>query len=127
MLAYLVVPLTFPLVQQAYPVGLALRYASILAASGVLVVSYGILLSVVLEGISWPAIIGMSSVFLCLLVGQLPAAAPAVLRQYSLFSVLSGESYYRFGFMPWGGISTCVLGAVITLSLALWLVKWRDF
>lgn len=121
--AYAIVPLAFPLVHQSYPFGLALRYASILAVSGLSFVVYGILISTLLEGSSWPAILGATTAFLTLVVGQLMSA----FGRYSPFSVLSGESYFQHGVVPWAGISVSLLIASFMLTLALWIVKWQDF
>ncbi len=121
--AYAVVPLTFPLVHQSYSLHAALRYGSILAVSGVSFVVYGILISVVLEGSSWPGIIGATTAFLCLVGGQL---TPAFSR-YAPLPVLSGESYFKFGVVPWMGMSISLVIASFTLVFALWIVKWQDF
>lgn len=123
LVAYVVVPLAFPLVHQSYPMSLALRYALILTVSGVSFVVYGILISVVLEGGHWPGIIGASTAFLSLVPGQLWAAFSRV----SPFAVLSGESYFRNGLVPWMGMSVSVAIASLMLALALWIVKWQDF
>lgn len=121
--AYAIVPLSFPLVHQSYSLDLALRYASILAVSGVSFVVYGILISVVLEGSSWPGIIGATTAFLWLIWGQL---VPAFSR-YAPFPVLSGESYFRYGVVPWTGISISLGIATLMFAFALWIVKWQDF
>jgi hypothetical protein len=121
--AYAIVPLAFPLVHQSYPIGLALRYALILTVSGVSFVVYGILISVVLEGGHWPGIIGATTAFLSLVAGQLSAA----LRGFAPFPVLSGESYFRHGLVPWMGMSISLAIASLMLAAALWIVKWQDF
>jgi hypothetical protein len=120
--AYAIVPLTFPLVHQSYPIGLALRYALILMISGISFVVYGILISVVLEGSHWPGIIGATTAFLSLAAGQL---APS--GRFALFQVLSGESYYRYGVVPWTGISISLAIGSVMLAFSLWIVKWQDF
>ena len=121
--AYSIVPLAFPLVDQHYSLDLALRYASILAVSGLSFVVYGILISVVLEGSSWPSIIGAKTAFLLLIWGQLSPA----LSRYGAFPVLTGESYFRYGVVPWMGISISLGIATLLGGCALWIVKWQDF
>jgi hypothetical protein len=121
--AYAGVPLAFPMVHQDYSWGLALRYALILAASGISFSVFGILISVVLEGGTWPAIIGASTAFLSLVLGEVIAS----FSKYAPFPVLSGESYFRYGVVPWAGISISLVAASLMLTLALLIVKWRDF
>jgi hypothetical protein len=121
--SYAIVPLAFPLVHQSYSFGLAVRYALILTVSGVSFVVYGILISVVLEGGNWPGIIGASTTFLALALGQLTAA----FGRFAPFPVLSGESYFRYGAIPWTGMSISVAIASLMLALALGIVKWQDF
>ena len=121
--AYAIVPLALPLVRQSYSLALALRFATILAAAGMSFVAYGILISAVLEGTHWPGIIGATTAFLALLVGE--AISP--LRGYSPFALLSGDAYFQSGAMPWTGMATSLLLAAFLLSLALWLVEWQDF
>jgi len=121
--AYAVVPLSFPLVHQTYSLDLALRYAWILAISGVSFVVYGVLISVVLEGSNWPGIIGATTAFLWLIWGQLVPS----FERYAPFQVLSGESYFRFGMVPWTGISISLGIATLMFAFALWIVKWQDF
>jgi hypothetical protein len=95
------VPLAFPEVHQRYSWGLALRYALILAVSGICFAVFGILISVVLEGGAWPAIIGASAAFLSLVLGEIVTS----FSRYAPFPVLSGESYFRYGIVPWGTAS----------------------
>jgi hypothetical protein len=121
--AYAMVPLAFPLVHESYSWGLALRYAIILAVSGISFVVYGILISVVLQGSTWPGIIGATSAFLSLALAQLVSA----FSRYAPFPVLSGESYFRYGVVPWTGISISLVVASLMLAVALWIVKWQDF
>jgi ABC-type transport system involved in multi-copper enzyme maturation permease subunit len=121
--AYAMVPLAFPLVHQDYSWGLALRYALILAASGISFAAFGILISLVLEGGAWPAIIGASTAFLSLVLGEIVAS----FSKYAPFSVLSGESYFRYGVVPWAGMSISLVAASLMLASALLIVKWRDF
>jgi hypothetical protein len=111
------------MVHQDYSWGLALRYALILAASGISFSVFGILISVVLEGGTWPAIIGASTAFLSLVLGEVIAS----FSKYAPFPVLSGESYFRYGVVPWAGISISLVAASLMLTLALLIVKWRDF
>jgi hypothetical protein len=99
--AYAMVPLAFPEVHQRYSWGLALRYALILAVSGICFAVFGILISVVLEGGAWPAIIGASAAFLSLVLGEIVT----LFSRYAPFPVLSGESYFRYGIVPWGHAS----------------------
>jgi hypothetical protein len=121
--AYAMVPLAFPLVHQSYSWGLALRFALILAVSGISFAVFGILISVVLEGGAWPAIIGASTAFLLLVLGEVATS----LNRYAPFPVLSGDSYFRYGVVPWAGMFISLAAASLMLSLALWIVKWRDF
>lgn len=121
--AYAMVPLAFPLVHQSYPWGLALRYALILAVSGISFAVFGILISVVLEGGAWPAIIGASTAFLSLVLGEIVAS----FSRYAPFPVLSGQSYFRYGVVPWAGMSISLVAASLMLTFALLTVKWRDF
>lgn len=121
--AYAMVPLAFPLVHQSYSWGLALRYALILAVSGISFAVFGILISVVLEGGAWPAIIGASTAFLSLVLGEIVTS----FSRYAPFPVLSGESYFRCGVVPWAGMSVSLVAATLMLTFALLIVKWRDF
>jgi hypothetical protein len=121
--AYAAVPLAFPLVHQSYGLAPALRYAVILAVSGVPFAIYGIVISVLLEGGNWPGIIGATTTFLLLVLGQL---SPGFAR-YAPFPVLSGEKYFYFGVMPWTGMWIGVAIGSAMLAFAVWMVKWQDF
>jgi hypothetical protein len=103
--------------------GLALRYALILAVSGISFVVYGVLISVVLEGSAWPGIIGATTAFFSLVLGEVVSA----FGRYAPFAVLSGESYFRYGLVPWTGMSISLVAASLMLAFALWIVKWQDF
>jgi ABC-2 type transport system permease protein len=123
LIPHILVPLTAPLVQQSYLFSRTLAYVGILMTSGIAIVILGILISVALEGMTWPAIIGATTVFLLLALGEalnrLSLHAPA--------AVLSGEAYFRHGSLPWFGMSVSLLVASLMLAFALWIVKWQDF
>jgi len=78
---------------------------------------------VLLEGSSWPGIIGATTAFFWLILGEVVPAS----SRYAPFPVLSGESYFRYGLVPWAGISISLGIATLMLALALWIVKWQDF
>jgi hypothetical protein len=120
---YILVPLSAPLVQQSYLFGRALGYAAILMTSGISFVLFGILISVALEGTTWPATIGATTVFLFLALGE----AVKRLALYAPSAVLSGETYFRHGSLPWLGMSVSLMVASLMLAFALWIVKWQDF
>ena len=123
LVSFAIVPLLFPLVGQSYPLGLALRYAALLFISGICYAIYGILISAVLEGSAWPAVIGASTVFLSVVLG----AAIKDLRAYAPLSALSDAPYFRFGSIPWTSISIGLAMSCLMLAFALWIVKWQDF
>jgi hypothetical protein len=72
---------------------------------------------------TWPAIIGATTVFLLLAFGE----AVNRLSLYAPAAVLSGEVYFRHGSLPWFGMSVSLLVASLMLAFALWIVKWQDF
>lgn len=119
---FLTVPLLAPLVGERYPAGEALAHSVFLAAAGVFYVAFGILISTVMEGARWPAVIGASLAFLTITI-----ESSRMLARFSPFPLLSGEVYFRLGSVPWTGISTSIAMAAAMLGFALWVVKWQDF
>jgi len=121
--AGMLLPLLAPAIGERYAVGDALVHAVCLFAAGAVFFSLAFLLSTSFEDPWRPLLIALS-------VAAVIAMCEMVFRglePYSVFTVMSGDVYFRTGRLPWLGIaaSLAVSGAmfyVATINLAR-----RDF
>jgi len=107
----LVIPMLSPAIGQSYGVGSAVAHAVCWFIAGSVFFSLAVLLSTVFSDV-WRPLLLTCGVALAL------AMADFVFRDVGLFSlsrVISGESYFRTGSLPWLGLlaSAAISGAVL--------------
>ena len=116
----LVIPVLAPAVGQQFSVIDALAHGLCLFFGGALFFSLASFLSTIFSDIWRPLLI---AVFIACVAAIAQFAAP----QVGLFSLMSGESYFRTGALPWMGfLTTAVLASALLYSAAETLER-RDF
>ena len=118
----LLVPMLSPAVGESYGVGDALVHAACVFIAGAVFFSLAILLSTVFGDLWRPLLITCA---VAVLVGLADAALGE--PKYSLFSVMSGESYFRAGALPWGGLLASVALSAAMLYGASVNIARHDF
>ena len=120
MLPPLVIPLLAPAVGQNFSVIDALAHGLCLFFVGALFFSLASFLSTLFGDIWRPLLIAV-------VVACLAAVAQFVAPDLGLFKVMSGESYFKNGSLPWMGfVTTAVLASALLYSAAETLER-RDF
>lgn len=113
----LLLSLLSPLVGERYPAGDALIHGVCVFAGGAVFFSLAFLLSTIFHDLWRPLLIALCAALLLALAAQfLRELAPL-----SVFRVMTGESYFRTGVVPWRG-----LAASATLSLVLLFTATRN-
>lgn len=116
----LLLPLLAPAVGAGYSIADALihGFCAFIAAS--LFFGLAFLLSTVFDDPWRPLLIALAAAFLFLVVDQISSA-------FSVFRVMSGESWFRSGQMPWGGLlATASLAALLCGSAVVNFAR-RDY
>lgn len=131
-LAVLVSSLMFPiasrLTEQWYPFGSAVIYSLLLALGGMAFIAFAFLLMVIFNS-PWKAMaIGIPSVLASFGLGR-----PDHLGMFdefpwwSVYHVMSGESYFRYGQIPWPGLFICLALSAALMVAAVRIYERRDF
>jgi len=123
MIPPLLLPLLSAGIGQSYAVGDALVHGACLFVAGTMFFSFTFFLSTVFADVWRPALI-----VLCLatVLGLFDLALRDVSR-YSVFAVMSAESYFRGGGVPWLGlVATTALSAAMLYGAAVNIAR-RDF
>jgi ABC-type transport system involved in multi-copper enzyme maturation permease subunit len=116
----LAVPLLAPAIGQSFSVIDALAHGLCLFVVGAMFFSLASFLSTLFGDLWRPLLIAI-------LIACLAAAVQFVAPQLGLFKVMSGESYFRNGTLPWMGfITTAVLASALLYGAAETLER-RDF
>jgi hypothetical protein len=119
----LFIPLLSPSIGEKYGVGAALIHGTCLFAGGMVFFSLAFLLSTVFLDLWRPLL-------LTLLIAVVVALCPEIFRglePYSLFRVMSGETYFRTGAVPWLGLLASAAVSVGLLQAAAVNIERRDF
>jgi ABC-type transport system involved in multi-copper enzyme maturation permease subunit len=116
----LVIPLLAPAVGQNFSVIDSLAHGLCLFAVGALFFSLASFLSTLFGDIWRPLLI---AVFVACVAAMAQFAAP----ELGLFKVMSGESYFRNGSLPWMGLMTTAVLASALLYSAAETLERRDF
>jgi ABC-type transport system involved in multi-copper enzyme maturation permease subunit len=120
MLPPLVIPLLAPAVGQQFSVIDSLAHGLCLFFVGALFFSLASFLSTLFGDIWRPLLIAV-------FIACVAALAQAVAPQFGLFKVMSGESYFRTGALPWMGFVTSAVLASALLYSAAETLERRDF
>lgn len=118
----LVIPLVAPAVGARYALGTALVHGLCLFLAGAVFFGIAFFLSTVF-GDPWRPLLFALAVAFAL------ALADALLQQpsWSLYGVMSGESFFRSGHMPWGGLAaSAAIAAALAYGAATNFAR-RDF
>ena len=116
----LVIPLLAPAVGQNFSVIDALAHGLCLFFVGALFFSLAAFLSTLFGDIWRPLLIAV-------LIACVAAMAQFVAPELGLFNVMSGESYFRNGSLPWMGLMTSAVLASALLYSAAETLERRDF
>ena len=119
----LLVPVFSRAVGQTYPPGDVLIHALTAFAGGLSFYGLSLLLSTLFADQLKPVVIGLGLAFALSLAALL---SPEVAR-YSVFSVMSGEKYFREGVVPWAGLIAYLAVAAASYFAALRVLERRDF
>ena len=119
----LVLPLFSPAIGQSYGVGDALIHALCMFTAGIVFFSLAFLLSTAFDDVWRPLLMT------CVVAAAL-ALCPQVFRElspFSIFTVMSGEAYFRTGHLPLAGMAVSVVVSLSMLYAADRSVARRDF
>jgi ABC-2 type transport system permease protein len=119
----LLLPLCSPAVGEAYRVGDALVHAGCMFMAGTVFFSFAFLLSTTFDDVWRPLLIAL---VVAMALALCPIAIPELSR-YSVFAVMSGESYFRSGRIPLVGLILCVAASAAMLYAAAVSIGRRDF
>ena len=96
----LLIPLLSPAVGETYGVGHALIHGLCLFVAGAVFFSLAVLLSTIFGDLWSPLLLAL---FIAVAIGIWEQLARGV-SSYSIFGVMSGETYFRAGRLPWAGL-----------------------
>jgi hypothetical protein len=119
----LLLPALSPIIGQSFGLGDALIFGACLFIAGTVFFSLAFLLSSVFTGV-WPPLL----IVLCVatVLGLFDLALRDVSR-YSVFAVMSAESYFRGGGLPWLGLLASTALSAAMLYGAAFNIARRDF
>jgi hypothetical protein len=119
----LAVPLLSPAIAQSYGVGDALVHGLCLFVAGSVFFSLAFLLSTVFSDVWRPALIAISVAYVTAFLGQVPGD----LSRLGIFSVMTAQSYFRAGEVPWLGLLASSGASAAMLYGAVVNIERRDF
>jgi ABC-2 type transport system permease protein len=121
--AALLLPLLSPTVGERYALVDALAHAICLFAAGAVFFSLALLLSTSFEDPWRPLLIALATAAVLAMCEMVFRA----MEPYSVFTVMSGDVYFRTGRLPWLGIAASLGAAAAMFSLATVNLARRDF
>jgi ABC-type transport system involved in multi-copper enzyme maturation permease subunit len=119
----LLIPLLSPAVGESYAVGEALMHAVCLFTAGTVFFSLAFLLSTAFADVWRPLLLSLA-------VAVALASAEALFHQMSIhgiFGLMSGDTYFRTGALPWLGLVASAAASAAMLWLATISISRRDF
>ena len=119
----LAVAVLSPVVGQSYGLGEAFVHAMCMFIAGSVLFSLTFLLATVFNDIWRPPLI-VGGIAMCISFAE---HAVSGLSQYSLFGIMSAESYFRYGALPWIGLLVTAAASTGMLYLATMNMARRDF
>jgi ABC-2 type transport system permease protein len=120
MVPALVIPLLAPAVGQQFTLADALVHGLCLFTVAAVFFSLASFLSTLFGDVWRPLLIGLA-------IACAIAFLSFVIPQLRIFSVMSGESYFRTGSLPWAGLLTSAVIATALLYSAAETLERRDF
>lgn len=116
----LLIPLLAPTVGASYGIGDALIHGLCAFVAASLFFALAFLLSTVFDDPWRPLLIALAVAFLFLVVDQISSA-------FSVFRVMSGETWFRSGRLPWGGLLATASLSVLLCGSAVVNFARRDY
>jgi ABC-2 type transport system permease protein len=127
MVSALLIPILSPLVGETYSVLQALAFGVCMSAAGLVILSFGLLISEIFEGEFTAPVVG-----LCALVTVFLSYRAHTLRGWNVFNVMSAadvidpKTRLLIGRAPWLGLTFCLVAACGLLIATGTLVRTRD-
>ena len=119
----LLIPLLSPAIGETYHVGGALIHSACLFAGGAVFFSLASLLSTIFFDLWRPLLITLLIAVMLALCSQIFGW----LEPYSVFRMMSGETYFRTGALPWLGLLASAAASAGMLYAAAVNIDRRDF
>jgi len=119
----LLLPILSPAIGQTYGLGDALVHSACLFVAGAVFFNLAVLLSTVFSDVWRPAL----GVLCGAIVLALSEQAIGGLSTYSIFRVMSGESYFRNGGLPWAGLLASTAASSALILAATRNIARQDF
>jgi ABC-type transport system involved in multi-copper enzyme maturation permease subunit len=122
------IPLLSPLVGEAYSLLQALAFGALMSAAGLVIVTFGLLLSEMFEGEFTAPVVG-----LCTVTTVFLGYRSHTLRGWNVFDVMSGtasidpNTQLLTGAFPWLGLAICLFVSCILLFTTGAVIQSRDF
>lgn len=116
----LFISLLAPAIDEQFPVTAALVHGFSLFIVGSVFFSATILLSTILDD-TWRPLLTVCGVAMVLALFANP------LGSLNIFAIMTGESYFRTGGLPWLGFAVCIVLSVGLLGRAMQVFSRRDF
>jgi ABC-2 type transport system permease protein len=123
MLPPLLLPLLGSAIGQSYSFADALAHGLALFAGGAVFFGAALLLSAIFSDVWRPILIVVGVAIIVVLIEQMSPG----LGRFTLFRVMSGESYFRGEGMPWGGMAISVAASAALIWGSVAIVVRRDF
>ncbi len=118
----LLLPILSPLVGENYAIGDALVHALCLFTASSMLFAFSFFLSTVFSDVWRPALI-----VLCLAVLVALGEQISGLSRYGVYGLMSGETYFREGVLPWLGLVTSAIVTAAAMSAAVANIARQDF
>lgn len=124
----ILIPALSALVGESYPFLQALAFGAWMSATGLVILTFGLLLSEVFEGEFTAPVVG-----LCTLTATFLGYRGHTLRGWNVFDVMSAsasinpQTQLLTGALPWLGLALCLLISSILLFMGSTVIGARDF
>ena len=119
----ILIPVMAPVIGERFSVKTTLVCSLIFTLSGTVFFSFSCLLSTFFSDLVKPIVIGLCVLFMSVIVTSLPLK----INDYSVFKVMSGQSYYLKGEIPWIGLLICIGLSIAMFFFAFRNIEHRDF
>ena len=120
----LVLPVLSPAIGQSFSAADALLHGLCMFVGGSVFFAFTVLLSTVFRDIWPPALIVLCGAIVLALVEQVFRDATS---RFGLFRIMSGETYFRGGGLPWLGLAACAAVSAAVLIAAVKNLERQDF
>ena len=122
----LLVPVFAKSVGESYPVSQALIHSLMLFVGGVLIFSFSLLLSTLFKS-TWTAMFIAVGFVVALWPYRKLTEVPSEFPKWNLYHLMSGETYFLHGRVPWEGLAACLAVSFVLFQVSVRLFERRDF